>query len=97
MTKGKIRNSSGITLIALVLTIIVLLILWEASHKINNMTKQNIYDLAGNVWEWTLEHATSDDSPCACRGGSFLNSGAINPVSDRVRSNTLNADFSFRF
>ena len=32
----------------------------------------NIYDFAGNGWEWTLEHATSFSSiPCASRGGSY--------------------------
>ena len=29
------------------------------------------YDFAGNVWEWTLEHATSDSRyPCSERGGA---------------------------
>ena len=29
------------------------------------------YDFAGNVWEWTLEHATSDSHyPCSERGGA---------------------------
>ena len=38
--------------------------------------KKNIYDLAGNVFEWTLEHSTKygmrSTLPCACRGGSFI-------------------------
>ena len=34
----------------------------------------NIYDLAGNVWEWTLQHGTgSDDHPSSFRGGFYDN------------------------
>ena len=30
----------------------------------------NIYDIAGNIAEWTLEHALEDEKqPCAIRGG----------------------------
>ena len=47
--------------------------------------KMNIYDFAGNEWEWTLEHATSDTRyPCAYRGGSFFDIGLVNPVANRV-------------
>ena len=45
---------------------------------------QNIYDIAGNVFEWTLEHATSDSSyPCAGRGGSYRDFGDSRPASYR--------------
>ena len=37
--------------------------------------KQNIYDLAGNVWEWTLEYSGDPDNPCSIRGGGFYHSG----------------------
>ena len=33
--------------------------------------RMNIYDLAGNVWEWTLEKSTYLNNPCAVRGGSY--------------------------
>ncbi|MCI9063471.1 MAG: hypothetical protein HFJ17_02560 [Clostridia bacterium] len=36
----------------------------------DNNSKCNIYDLAGNVSEWTLENSNAD-WPCASRGGSF--------------------------
>ena len=49
--------------------------------------KKNIYDLAGNMWEWTLEHATyvyrGTSYPCANRGGNFGNSGGGYPASYR--------------
>ena len=51
--------------------------------------KMNIYDFAGNEYEWTLEHATSDTSfPCARRGGSFYDNGSDSPVAYRDSGNT---------
>ena len=40
--------------------------------------KMNIYDLAGNVWEWTLEY-NFPISPCASRGGSYSSNGYTSP------------------
>ena len=39
-----------------------------ASSEFN---KAGIYDLAGNVYEWTLEYTSISVGPCATRGGSF--------------------------
>ena len=47
--------------------------------------KMNIYDLAGNVAEWTLEYAFRTNSPCTMRGGS---SNLYNAGSASSRSNT---------
>ena len=33
--------------------------------------KQSIFDLAGNVWEWTLENSNISSQPCVIRGGSY--------------------------
>ncbi len=52
--------------------------------------KMNIYDLAGNVWEWTLEY-TSSSIPCACRGGYYHNSGSDYPASNRYHNFTADS------
>ena len=38
---------------------------------------QNIYDLAGNAWEWTLSNPQSETVKCASRGGDFSVDGSI--------------------
>ena len=56
----------------------------------------NIYDLAGNCWEWTQEANSSDAR--IFRGSSYDNSGSINPASCRNyrNSNYLNNYHSSR-
>ena len=44
--------------------------------------KKNIYDLAGNMAEWTLERSSKSSRPCVYRGGSFSGVNA-SPVSYR--------------
>ena len=50
--------------------------------------KMNIYDLAGNVWEWTLEYTANTDYPCAHRGGSYYDTCSDCPVSIRYDGTT---------
>ena len=45
--------------------------------------KMNIYDLAGNVSEWTLEYTANINYPCAYRGGNYNNKSSLNPASNR--------------
>ena len=66
-----------------------------ASEQINKM---NIYDFAGNEWEWTLEKTSDAISPCAFRGGSFNNNSSDYPASYRSRNLTTHSGnlLSFR-
>ena len=48
--------------------------------------KQNILDLAGNVWEWTLENSNVSSQPCVIRGGSY-ESSASSELTVNSRSN----------
>ena len=42
---------------------------------------KNIYDLAGNVWEWTIESSNTDNR--VGRGGGYLSSSSAFPASGR--------------
>ena len=46
-------------------------------------SKYNIYDLAGNVYELTLERNSHTSYPCAYRGGDFVFTGSDYPASVR--------------
>ena len=46
-----------------------------------NWKVKNIYDLAGNVWEWTSE--ITSNSVFIARGGSYINDASSYPVSFR--------------
>ena len=46
--------------------------------------KMNIYDFAGNEWEWTLEKTTNTRNPCCTRGGNCSNYDYSFPASGRT-------------
>ena len=48
--------------------------------------KMNIYDFAGNEWEWTLEKSSDDKLICANRGGAFDYAGSFFPASYRMNN-----------
>jgi hypothetical protein len=58
----------------------------------------NIYDIAGNVDEWTLEYTSYVGYPCAHRGGSYDSAGSGSPASSRYSYDiTSDSDSSFGF
>ncbi len=60
-------------------------------------SKYNIYDLAGNVFEWTLERTSSTSVPCAYRGGSYSSNGSDYPASCRAYNLPTNSVSSVGF
>ena len=63
----------------------------------DSFSKMGIYDLAGNVDEWTLEHGSITYNPCALRGGTYGNSGSNYPASSRFFSGTTDLYDTFGF
>ena len=57
----------------------------------------NIYDIAGNVWEWTLENTSNTDSLCALRGGSFGTTGSNIPAASRSSLSTALSGYGTGF
>ena len=63
----------------------------------DTFSKQGIYDLAGNVFEWTLEYSSSSSHPCAVRGGICSNNGDRSPAASRVSGSTTDYHDSIGF
>ena len=59
-----------------------------------NWKTKNIYDLAGNVWEWTCEEW---DNSFIVRGGDCNNSGSGAPVSHRKSAGSGSTYYRFGF
>ena len=51
----------------------------------------NIYDIAGNVFEWTLEKSPDARFPCAERGGVCSDDGSTYPAASRDSYDTTSA------
>ena len=83
--RNKIAQSSGEN---------VILVTTGTSEKNKVM---NIYDVAGNVFEWTLEKASYPDLPCAGRGGDFYDIGSNFPAAGRGNISTDSSGHSVGF
>ena len=56
----------------------------------------NIYDMGGNMWEWTTELSSYGSGPCTIRGGSFDNGYATSPAGYRnYYSDSAGVNFRF--
>ena len=88
--KAKQTTNSGSTWTAITGTkpASIVLLTTGASEETNKM---NIYDFAGNEWEWILEKSSFSNYPCADRGGDCYNYGSYRPASYRSNDNTTNA------
>ena len=100
LTKGKYNNQPSISSdkwldIKTGTKNAIILLTTGASEQTNKM---NIYDFAGNEYEWTLEKTSYAGYPCANRGGYFNNSSSVTPASCRGCSNTTysNSNLGFR-
>ena len=61
-------------------------------------SQMNIYDFAGNVYEWTLEKSTDTGRLCVLRGGYYCNDyGSDVPASDSVNEMTSYSDHHYGF
>ena len=63
----------------------------------SSFSVQNIYDIAGNVMEWTLEWTSDDSYPCAKRGGNYGYSGSYHTAALRLKVSTTIADHGLGF
>ena len=63
----------------------------------SSFSVQNIYDIAGNVYEWTLEKTDRGSLPCAQRGGDFYDTGSGSPAAKRNNFYTFSTNYSIGF
>ena len=72
-------------------------ILYTTGANTTQNSKKNICDIAGNVWEWTIERTSDTDYPCSKRGGCYYITGLDHPASYRLIGTTINSTNWFGF
>ncbi len=60
--------------------------------EVGNSEILNINDIAGNVWEWTLETNSSTNFPAVNRGGDYDSNGSVHPASYSYNDYPTNTD-----
>lgn len=70
----------------------------STTHTTGYYAVNNIYDMAGNIWEWTTENCISAGSNYLVRrGGHYSLSGSNRPAAHRIRDNgSANNGITFR-
>ena len=58
----------------------------------DTFSKQGIYDLAGNVREWTLEYTSNSNGPCVSRGGCYYFNGNSYPAAFHIYCSTTDCN-----
>ena len=88
LVTGSKKQAQSLKLNAVLLT--------TGATEVTNL--QNIYDIAGNVWEWTIEKGSEEGGPCACRGGNYYSEGSGVPASyrDNVTTSSCGRSIGFR-
>ena len=71
------------------------ILITTGSH--NDFSKQNIYDLAGNLFEWTLEHYPNSRYPCCVRSGRYDLNGNEYPASSHCCFEIIGASYNIGF
>ncbi len=68
----------------------------KATDGTNYDVRCNIYDMAGNCWEWTTETSSYSLSPCVYRGGDYNRSSYYTSVRGYFSTSNSNTTGSFR-
>ena len=63
----------------------------------SSFSVQNIYDIAGNVCEWTLEKTSLPGTPCVGRGGIYAGTGSGSPAASHFFYSTDSGSKQHRF
>ena len=62
-----------------------------------NFLVQNIYDISGNVWEWTLEYSADTSYPYTSRGSDFNDDGTLYSTAYRNILHSTNSEYLAAF
>ena len=66
----------------------------NATKKVDKQC--NIFDMAGNCFEWTTETSSGSSSPCVNRGGGYNDSGSYTSFRGNNSTSSAYGNFSFR-